>query len=161
MRSLGCILLLAAAASAGEDLRELAVQRQRRQGYAAALAVLERGLAERAIAVHYTDVAVWAGEEARALERLRAAGAPLRLELTLLWSLRRLDEAVARANAQRDAESERWFAEQAAFRRRLAAHARRARWVALGAALALGLAALTLFRLAPSLPNDPVGGRGG
>lgn len=142
-------LLLAAAAQEPGDRLAAAQQLQRREGYQAALAFLEADLSDPVLATQYMYTAIWAGEEERALERLRSVGAAPDLELPLLWHLGRFRAGAERARETDSEEWVVWFEEQAARRERIADRTRLAAWVAaIGAAAIAGLA-LLLFRLAP------------
>lgn len=146
-------------------LRGLARDAQRRDGYGAALALLERELSHRILVQAYADVAVWAGEEERALRTLRSAGVPERMrleaELMLLGQLGRFREAEARAREAGWTEWEAWERERAELRARLGERRRRAAWVAWVALAALLLGAAALFRLAPARAPARAAARGG
>jgi hypothetical protein len=143
----------------------LARDAQRREGYRAAVDLLGRDLSHPMLAQGYADVAVWAGEEERALGVLRAAGAaaPARAAaaLMLLGQLGRFREAEALAREAGFAEWEAWERGRAELRERLAGRARRAGTIAAVAAGVLAAAVAALFRLAPARASGRAAGRGG
>jgi hypothetical protein len=155
----------------------LARDAQRREGYRAALDLLGRDLSHPVLAQGYADVAVWAGEEERALAALRTRGAaaPARAPaaLMLLGQLGRFREAEALAreaarsssaspgDARYFAEWEAWERDRAELRERLRGRARRAGAVAAGTAVALAAAVVALFRLAPARASGRAAARGG
>ncbi|HEX5136817.1 MAG TPA: hypothetical protein VFY93_07595 [Planctomycetota bacterium] len=150
MTRLLAILLLAAAAAAQDYERAKAVcaearEIRREKGYAAAIDFLEPRLDHAIIVEAYANCCLWGGEEERGLRGVRGAtGVPaeyrVEAEIGLLKRLFRFRDAARLAAAHGWKEAEEYWGEEAALRERLAARARRARWLAaLGGALLVGV----------------------
>jgi hypothetical protein len=134
----------------------IAQERQRAQGYAAALDYLEPHLDHRHLTDRFADICMWAGQEERAIRALRASPVPLRdrikAELDMMRSLARYEEAARRARAVGWEEAAEYYAGIAGYRARLEGRARRAGWVAAVGGLVILAAAGALFILAPAAP---------
>ena len=123
----------------------VARDKQRAEGYGAALDYLEGRLTHALVATTFAMTALWAGEEERGLRGLRGSSVALRdrikVEMDLLGALGRYGEAEARAREVGWPAAEQWAREEAAARQALTDRAQRGRWVAAAAALAILLAA--------------------
>jgi hypothetical protein len=143
-----------------QALKGLAREAQRRDGYGAAIGLLEAHLDHPLLVKAYADCCVWGGEEERGLLGVRGAKAPLgervAAEMKLLERLFRYEEAAALARAHGWGEAEAWARGEAALRGRLRDRAARARWLAgAGAVLLLGAWALLRRRFQPSSAPAP------
>jgi hypothetical protein len=132
---------------------------QRAEGYAPALDYLEPRLTHPHVTDRFAETCMWAGQEERAIRALRASPVALRdriwMELQMMRSLGRFEEASRRARAVGWEEAAKMFGDVAAYRGRLAGRAARAMWVAVAACVAILVAAAALFILAPALAPRP------
>ena len=132
---------------------------QRTEGYAAALDYLEPRLTHPHLTDRFAETCLWAGQEERAIRALRASSVALRdrirMELEMMRSLGRFEEASERARAVGWDEAAVIYGEDAAYRARLASRATRAVWVAVAAGVVILAAAAALFSLAPAAAPPP------